>query len=953
MISAGQSTCAPAARRSKADRRQIIARAIIETLENRRLLSASTSGAIDHTFGVNGVGTIPLSDPYTVYASTTQSDGKILAVGTVFNDGFDDASGTGEDFALVRFNKDGTPDGTFGSGGAVTTDFGADDEAHSLAIQPDGKIVVAGSSNGKFAVARYNTDGTLDTGFGSGGKVTTDLGDGDASVYGLALSADGKIIVSGDNDTGIALARYNADGSLDGGFGNGGTVVTGAPAGLGADATIDGNGGVALTPTGRILVVGDESDDNGGSLAFAYYDTGGNVVSLRFGPRQDDSPYVVAFALQGKKILTVNTPAYDPNSNTYSEFSLERHNGNGSLDKSFAHNGRTSDLLAYGSSLVVQSDGRILVTGQPLSAGFSASVAVARFNADGSDDATFGVGGVVFSSQLQYGGTVAVAPDGGVIATGIDQNDDGFSAVRFRPDLGVVPPTAVLTPVGAISDPNTTTITLQVTYSGPGGIDGSTLGDDNLSVTDDYGDDLPVTFGGSVTNADGSITATYTVQKDYAGHYFTADDNGNVTVSMAQGAVLDNAGTPVPDGDLGTFAINIAPPPGGIQAPTAVLAPVADVTAPATTDITLSVTYDGQHGIDKDTLSSSDLLVNGPHGFQGYASFTGSTDNADGSVTATYTLSKDQHQQYVPADNGTYTVIIQDGTISDGNGNTINQATLGKFRVNVPAAPAGAAAPTATLVVNATSDALSDHTLVVTYKPGSAAIAQGTLDSYDLTVSGSDGSTRTAMFQSATVNVDGSVTAVYQMEGFSILPYPIFYANSGGAAASGKTATGKGTTTTTTTTTGSGKLAPPNGGGDVTIIPVDPPIPPPGGDTQTVTFTVSLNADQVSDTAGTTAAAATLGTFTATVSTYYGYGGGIYLANGGVANVPSGNTGGTPPASKPIARGSHAAPTGSSNAKLTSGTNHGGKAKKHKKRHKHTTKKKGHSQKSAAVQAGH
>jgi uncharacterized delta-60 repeat protein len=948
MIPAGQSTCASAARRRKAEAQRLIARAVIETLEGRRLLS--TSGAIDHTFGINGVGTIPLSSPYTIYSSAVQSDGKILAIGTVFNDGFTDASGTGEDFAIVRFNKDGTPDGTFGSGGAVTTDFGADDEAHSLAIQPDGKIVVAGASDGKFAVARYNADGSLDSGFGSGGKVTTDLGDGDASVYGLALSADGKIIVSGDNDTGIALARYNADGSLDSGFGNAGTVVTAAPAGLGADATIDGNGGVAITPTGRILVVGDESDDNGGSLAFAYYDTGGNLVSLRFGPRQDDSPYVVAFALQGKKILTVDTPPYDPNSDTYSEFSLERHNGNGSLDKSFAHGGRTSDLLAYGSSLAVQADGKILETGEPLSAGYNASVAVARFNADGSDDTSFGVGGVAFSPRLQYGGTVAAAPDGGVIATGIDQNDDGFSAVRFRPDLGVVPPTAVLAPVGTITDPNTTSILLHVTYSSPSGVDESTLDDYNLIISDDYGDNLALTFSGSVTNADGSITATYTLQKDYAGHYFTADDNGNVTVSMAEGAVLDNEGNPVANGDLGTFAINIAPPPGGIQAPDAVMAPVADVTAPATTDITLIVTYSGQHGIDKDTLTYSDLLVNGPHGFQGYASFTGSTDNADGSVTATYTFSKDQHEQYVPADNGTYTVIVQDGTITDNNGTPINQTTLDKFRVNVPAAPAGAVGPTGTLVVTSTSDALSDHTLTVTYKPGSAAtaIAQGTLDSYDLTVSGSDGSDRTATFESATVNADGTMTAVHKMEGFSVLPYPVFYANSGGA----KTAAGKGTAPT-----GSGKLASTSGGatgasnGDVTIIPVDPPIPWPwpGGDTQTVTFTVSLNAGQVSDTAGTTADAATLGTFTATVSTYYGYGGGIYLANGGVANVPTGNTGGTPKASKPIARGSHAAPTSSSNAKLTSGTNHSGKAKKHKKRHKHT--KKGHG--SGTAKGGH
>jgi hypothetical protein len=369
------------------------------------------------------------------------------------------------------------------------------------------------------------------------------------------------------------------------------------------------------------------------------------------------------------------------------------------------------------------------------------------------------------------------------------------------------------------------------------------------------------------------------------------------------------------------------------------------VTAPATTDITLVVTYSGQHGIDKDTLTYSYLLVNGPHGFQGYASFAGSTDNADGSVTATYTLSKDQHEQFAPADNGTYTVIVQDGAITDNNGTPINQTTLGKFRVNVPAAPGGAVGPTATLVVTSTGDALSDHTLVVTYKPGSAAaaIAQGTLDSYDLTVSGSDGSERTATFESATVNADGSVTAVYRMEGFLVLPYPIFYANSGGAVGGVKTAAGK-----STTATGSGKLALASGAsnGEVTITPVDPPIPWPwpGGDTQTVTFTVSLNAGQVSDTGGTTADAATLGTFSASVSTYYGYGGGIYLANGGVANVPTMT--GTVKASQPTARGSHAAPSGSGNAKLATttsgGSNHSGKAKKHKKRHKHTKKNKGH-----------
>src|SRR5262249_28255379 len=124
-----------------------------------------------------------------------QADGKIVAAGWASVAG-------GADFALARYNADGTLDDSFGTHGKVTTDFASSfDVGEALIVRPDGKIVVVGSTSPTlgvidFAVARYNADGTLDSGFGSGGKVTTDFGAED-TAHAVALQADGKIVVVG------------------------------------------------------------------------------------------------------------------------------------------------------------------------------------------------------------------------------------------------------------------------------------------------------------------------------------------------------------------------------------------------------------------------------------------------------------------------------------------------------------------------------------------------------------------------------------------------------------------------------------------------------------------------------------------------------------------------------------------------------------------------------------
>ena len=174
----------------------------------------NSDGSLDTTFSGDGKVTTDFGEGDDHgYSVVMQPDGKIIVAGFAFN-----YSG---DFVLARYNADGTLDTTFSDDGKVVTDFGGDDYGFSVVIQPDGKIIVAGLRSFDFAVARYNSDGTLDKTFFGDGKVTTDFGGGDFG-YSVVMQADGKIVVAGaswasDNisSADFALARFNSDGSLD------------------------------------------------------------------------------------------------------------------------------------------------------------------------------------------------------------------------------------------------------------------------------------------------------------------------------------------------------------------------------------------------------------------------------------------------------------------------------------------------------------------------------------------------------------------------------------------------------------------------------------------------------------------------------------------------------------------------------------------------------------------
>jgi uncharacterized delta-60 repeat protein len=374
--------------------------------------SYAQPGSLDLSFDNDGkvVTDIGSGNDYG-WSAAIQIDGKIVVAGNIDN-------GSNRDFALVRYNADGSLDNTFDSDGKVTTVIGSgNDYGNSVAIQCDGKIVVAGSSNNgsddDFALVRYNTDGSLDNTFDSDGKVTTDFGSTDESGYSVAIQSDGKIVVAGgifngsNND--FALVRYNADGSLDNSFDSDGKVTTAI------GSSYDYGHSVAMQSDGKIVVAGSSNDGPGNNpfdyFALVRYNADGSLdntfdsdgkVTTDIGSR-DDIGHSVAIQSDGRIVVSGNTY-----SGSVYDFALARYNSDGSLDNTFDSDGKvTTDFgdIDYGGSAAIQSDGKIVLAG---SSGIWPNIdfALARYNADGSLDNTFDSDGKVRTDfgDIDYGG---------------------------------------------------------------------------------------------------------------------------------------------------------------------------------------------------------------------------------------------------------------------------------------------------------------------------------------------------------------------------------------------------------------------------------------------------------------------------------------------------------------------------------------------------------------------
>jgi uncharacterized delta-60 repeat protein len=401
-------------------------------------------GVLDPTFGTGGTVMTHIGPTHDWAESVAiQSDGKIVVVGY----SRDDISN--RYFTLVRYNSDGSLDTGFGSGGKVTTSVGVglQDEAYSVAIQSDGKIVVTGhstiSANFVTALVRYNSNGSLDASFGSGGKVTTLIGSLHSYGNGLAIQSDGKIVVAGSSSDGstseFALARYNSNGSLDAGFGSGGKVNSsfGPFGGWGTS--------LAIQSDGKIVVAGVSYDGSQYDFALARYNINGSL-DAGFGSNgkvitpiglNDDRIFSVAIQSDGKIVV-----AGESHNGTNYDFSLARYNSNGSLDVGFGINGKliTPVGLTFdvGYGVAIQSDGKIVVAGYSISnVGSQQNFAIVRYNSSGSLDASFGSSGIastLIGSEFAEGTCLAIQSDGKIVVAGrsYDGSTGVFAVARYN-----------------------------------------------------------------------------------------------------------------------------------------------------------------------------------------------------------------------------------------------------------------------------------------------------------------------------------------------------------------------------------------------------------------------------------------------------------------------------------------------------------------------------------------
>src|SRR5437667_483777 len=378
---------------------------------------AAIDGDLDSTFGSGGkVVTDFFGRSNGANAVALQADGKIVVVGNALS-----ALGP-PDFALARSNGDGSLDNSFGSGGRVTTDFGGrSDNASAMAIQPDGKILAAGGADlggtqFDFALARYNSNGSLDSTFGSGGKVTTDFNGGLDAASAIALQTDGKIILAGfatAGDPHMAQARYNPNGTLDGTFGGlaFGKVVTNIngtrdfanAVAIQSDGKIIA-GGPTLTPLGSFVMFALARYNSNGALDPAFGNGGKVTTQVVSGDGADDEIFALAIQPDGRIIAAGEA-------NFAHDFGMARYLTNGSLDTSFGTNGLvTTDFNGMSDnarSVAVQIDGKIVLAGAAnLTTGSTGDFGIARYNPSGSLDATFGTGGKVITD---FGGNVDIA----------------------------------------------------------------------------------------------------------------------------------------------------------------------------------------------------------------------------------------------------------------------------------------------------------------------------------------------------------------------------------------------------------------------------------------------------------------------------------------------------------------------------------------------------------------
>lgn len=411
----------------------------------------NSDGSLDDNFGNHGkVLTAFNAGNAQANAIVIQPDGKLVVAGWVFGS-------NAFDFALARYNSDGTPDPTFGNNSQVTTNFGANstDQAFALALQGDGKLVVVGSADlgasNNFALARYNSNGSLDTNFGSGGMVTTDV-DGTSAgdiAHAVAIQTDGKLVVVGQSNSQFGVVRYNSDGSLDNNFGSGGKVLT----------PFNGTGyanAVAVLSSGKILVAGEGNND----FALARYNSNGSVDTT-FGSLATpghvttdfnggfDQPNAMQLQVDGK-ILLAGYASSSGNPGSHHDFAIVRYNPDGSLDTTFNGTGGNTDSFNNAdneaTAMVIQADKQIVLAGFAVgSTNGSQDFALCRFIGYEPPTLTLGIAPTFFSE-----GAGANAATGTVTRSNTDTSVDLIVSLSSSNTGKATVPVTVTIPAGSV-----------------------------------------------------------------------------------------------------------------------------------------------------------------------------------------------------------------------------------------------------------------------------------------------------------------------------------------------------------------------------------------------------------------------------------------------------------------------------------------------------------------------
>ncbi|CAN5739445.1 hypothetical protein BH10BAC2_BH10BAC2_35280 [soil metagenome] len=354
----------------------------------------NSPGSIDKTFGGNGIVATNFANSAQANSIAIQNwDQKIVVAGY-----------SGNNFAIVRYKPNGTPDSTFGVNGIVTTSFANSATGQSVAInQLNHSIVVAGSSNGNFVAARYSATGKLDRTFSGDGKTSIYFGDFEGSsideCYSAAIQSDGKILLAGSAGNNFALARLKTNGTPDSTFGVedpnifskvlikevDGRVITSF--GLTAKGY-----SVAIQPNGKIVVAGYNkfSIFSGGDFAVARYNSNGSPdssfsedgkVTTGFEPGYDDHGASVAIEGTGKIVVAGYTRSPD---DSIVDFAVLRYTSTGILDNTFSRDGKVTTSFSfgsddYGASVAIESSGKIVVAGNSTGADNLSRFAVARY----------------------------------------------------------------------------------------------------------------------------------------------------------------------------------------------------------------------------------------------------------------------------------------------------------------------------------------------------------------------------------------------------------------------------------------------------------------------------------------------------------------------------------------------------------------------------------------------